>query len=65
MSIYAWTYEKDKYNFINTDEWEYTEPKAIQLWSHCKNGDSEEHKQEYKRALETINRIFELNLTKL
>lgn len=34
MSAYAWKYERDKYNFVNTDEWEYTRPKAVQYFSH-------------------------------
>lgn len=33
MSIYAWKYEREKYNFINTDEWEYVRPKAVQYHS--------------------------------
>lgn len=65
MSVYAWTYEKDSYTFINTDEWEYTPPKATQLWSKCNEGNTEDHKKEYKRAIETINRVFDLNLTGL
>lgn len=33
MSAYAWFHERDKYNFVNTDEWTYTDPKAKQYHS--------------------------------
>lgn len=65
IGAFCYKYEREKYNFVNTDEWEYTEPKAIQLWSLAnKNGDGT-HKQEYQRSLDTINKIFGLNLTEI
>lgn len=65
MSVFAWTYERDKYNFVNTDGWQYTPPKAEQLWSWCVTGNSDEHERETKRALEVINKALDLNLTEL
>lgn len=65
ISAYAWKYEIDKYNFVNTDNWEYTEPKGVQLWSLAdKDGDAT-HKQEYQRSLDTINRVFGLTLNEI
>jgi len=59
MSAYAYKYEKDKYNFINTDDWTYTEPKSVQVWSHSskKEGVSETHLREWIRICETILKI--------
>lgn len=34
MSAYAWKFHPEKYSFINTDNWEYTRPKAVQYFSH-------------------------------
>jgi hypothetical protein len=65
MGAWAYKYEREKYNFINTNDWVYTPPKGIQLWSWADTGDSETHKQEYQRSIETINKVLELNLTQL
>lgn len=66
MGAYAFKYEFDKYNFVNTDNWAYTEPKGIQLWSWFdKNSNEELHIYEYKRALDTINKALNFNLTDL
>jgi hypothetical protein len=64
MSAYAYKYEKDKYNFINTDEWIYTDPKSVQVWSHAskKEGVSEVHLREYIRTLETIIKSLGVNI---
>jgi hypothetical protein len=64
MSAYAYKYEREKYNFINTDDWKYTEPKSVQVWSHCskKEGVSEVHLREYIRTLETIIKSLGINL---
>lgn len=59
IGAYAFYNERHKYNFVNTDNWQYVEPKAIQLWSHAdKNSQEENHKYEYKRAFETITSII-------
>ncbi|MES2592404.1 MAG: hypothetical protein V4608_10995 [Bacteroidota bacterium] len=66
--IGAWAFnnEPDKYMFTNTDTWEYKEPIGIQLWSWAdKNNRSEAHKREYKKQLDTINKVFELNITSI
>jgi hypothetical protein len=56
IGAYAYKYERHRYNFINTDNWQYTEPKAIQFWSYSSKGidASENHLKEYIRALKTI-----------
>jgi hypothetical protein len=56
IGAYAYKFERDNYDFINTDEWSYTEPKAVQIWSHCskEDGVSETHLREYIRTIETI-----------
>ena len=66
-AVGAWAFknEREKYSFVDTDNWEYTPPKAEQLWSHFdKNGEGI-HKEEYKRALDTINNTLNLNITEL
>jgi hypothetical protein len=45
IGVYAWTYEKDKYNFTDTDTWTYTPPKAIQYHSYT---EFEKMKTEFK-----------------
>lgn len=64
MFAYAFKKEKEKYNFINTDEWQYVPPKAIQVWSHGnkEKGASEMHLREYIRTLESILICFEIPL---
>ena len=34
IGAYAFKYEKEKYNFVNTDNWQYTQPKAKQYHSY-------------------------------
>lgn len=59
MSAFAYKFEREKYNFVDTDHWTYTRPKAIQLWSHAsKSSDSATHKEEWKRTTDTIVSIF-------
>ncbi len=60
MGAFAWKYEKGKYNFVNTDNWEYERPKAIQVWSHANKDEnaSNLHLREYIRTLETIIKAF-------
>jgi hypothetical protein len=64
MSAYAYKYERDNYNFVNTDDWKYTEPKSIQVWSHAskKEGVSETHLREYIRTLESIIKSLGVNI---
>jgi len=63
MGAWAFKHEREKYNFINTDDWSYVPPKAIQLWSHHDKTGSEVHQKEYQRALDAINKVFELNIS--
>lgn len=65
LGAYAFKFEKEKYSFVNTDDWQYEEPMGIQLWSYFKTGNEETHKHEYERALKVINKTFDLNLTSL
>lgn len=65
LGSWAHRYHSDKYRFENTDNWQYVEPINIQLWSHCRNNSSELEKAEYKKAIETINKVLELNIIEL
>ena len=65
MGAFAYKYEREKYNFVDTDNWTYTEPKAVQLWSHGNATGSETHQAEYKRTIETINKALGLNITEI
>jgi len=60
--IGAWAnkFEKERYTWINTDDWTYVEPKATQVWSHASKepGVSETHLREYIRTLETVIKSF-------
>jgi len=60
MGAYAWKFEREKYNFVNTDNWQYVEPKAIQVWSHASKepGADDLHLREYIRILETLIKAF-------
>lgn len=65
IGAYAWYHERDKYNFVNTDTWDYVPPKATQLWSLAEPNGNTTHQQEYQRSLETINKIFDLNINEI
>lgn len=45
IGAYAWKYEREKYNFVNTDMWEYVRPKAVQYHSYT---EFDKMKQEFK-----------------
>lgn len=62
MGIFAWVYERDKYNFINTDNWAYVPPIAEQVWSHAtdEEGTDELHLREYIRTLKTLLKAFNI-----
>lgn len=66
LGAYAFKFENDKYNFVNTDNWEYTPPKGIQLWGWAeKHNPNETHVYEYARTLDTINKVFNLQLNEI
>lgn len=66
LGAYAFKFENDKYNFVNTDNWEYTPPKGQQLWSWFdKDSKDGVHVYEFNRALEVINSCFGLDLKEL
>lgn len=56
IGAYAFKNERDRYKFINTDDWVYVPPVVEQVWSHSSKaeGVSETHLREYIRVLETI-----------
>jgi len=60
IGAYAYKFERDKYNFVNTDGWEYVQPHSIQVWSHASKmpGSDELHLREYIRILETLLKSF-------
>lgn len=60
MTAYAYKYEQHKYKFINTDDWVYVPPNAIQIWSYStkEEGADELHLREYIRLLESIMICF-------
>ena len=62
IGAYAFNYERENYNFINTDNWTYTEPKGIQLWSLATK---DNENGEYQRIIDTLNNVFEIHLTEL
>ena len=64
MTYFAFIYENSKYNFIDTDNWEFTPAKAEQVWSNASKepGADDLHLREYIRILETIIKSFNLPL---
>lgn len=66
LGAWAFKNEREKYNFINTDNWQYEPPKAEQLWGWAeKNNPNEPHPFEYARSLKIINETLGLNLTEI
>lgn len=65
MGAWAFRHESEKYNFINTDEWSYSEPISVQLWSHGKKNGNVLETTEYNKSIETINRVLELNINQI
>ncbi len=54
FGAWAYKYEREKYNFVDTDTWAYVPPKSEQVWSLAdKNGDLL-HVKEWVRLLEAI-----------
>lgn len=64
MSNYAYKYERDNYNFVNTDDWTYVPPKGIQVWSWADKDSDLLHCQEYVRLLESIMVCFNVPVPK-
>lgn len=64
MGAYAFKYEKEDYNFVNTEGWQYVEPHSIQVWSHGNKlpGADDLHLREYIRILETLLKSFGIKL---
>lgn len=64
LGAWAFKNQKELYNFVNTDDWNYVPPLATQVWSHASKakGQSETHHLEYIRTLETIIKAFQLPL---
>jgi hypothetical protein len=66
-AIGAWAHKNhaDKYDFDNTDNWQYVDPIIKQLWSHCLPQRDSLQKEEYQKALTEINNVLGLNLDKI
>jgi len=64
LGAYAYKYERDKYNFVNTDQWEFVPAKAEQVWSHSSKakGVSEIHLREWIRICETLLKTFGIEM---
>lgn len=65
IGAFAFQYEKEKYNFINTDSIgidptiQNVQPLAIQLWSYAdKNNRDKFHQTEYARTRKVIKEVF-------
>lgn len=65
IGAYAYKFEREKYNFINTDDWEYTRPKAEQLWSNCDKDSGGVHTQEYKRMVDVIKKVLGIDYERI
>lgn len=66
MGAYACKFENDKYNFVNTDDWQFVPAKCEQLWSWSeKDNEDPTHKYEYQRTIDTINKVLGLNITEI
>ncbi len=65
LGAWAFVHQKDKYSFVNTDNWKPVDPLGVQLWSHCTKNQTPLEKLEYKKAIDTINKVLELNITEL
>lgn len=64
LGAYAFKFEPHNYTWINTDNWTYVEPKAIQIWSHGSKeaGVSETHLREYIRILESLMKAYGIHV---
>lgn len=59
IGAYAYFYERDNYNFVNTDNWTYVKPLGVQLWSWADfKSDEPLHKEECERARNIIKELF-------
>lgn len=64
FGAFEYKYHRERYLFINTDNWRYVPPKSIQVWSHSskEKGADELHLREYIRVLESICKAFGINI---
>lgn len=58
IGAYAMKFEPHKYRFTNTDNWEYSEPLALQCWSYGKPDGNEIERREYERTRSVIKQVF-------
>jgi len=67
LGAYANKFEKEKYTWTDTANWQYVPPRFAQVWSHSskKPGASETHHIEYIRLLETIMEAFNCPVPKM
>lgn len=66
LGVFAYKFEREKYRFINTDDWQYVEPHSKQVWSHAskEKGTDDLHLREYIRILETLMICFDVPVPK-
>ena len=63
MGAFAFKYERENYTFVNTDNWEYTEPFHIQLWSWAEKGNGNPpHPEEWAKIVRVIKEVFNEDL---
>lgn len=65
LGAYAWFYEHEKYNWINTTTEAFPPETGAQYWSHGNPNGDEMHRREYQRSLDTINKALNLNISEL
>lgn len=65
IGAYAFYYEHDKYNWINTLTESFGQPLVTQLWSHGNPKGNQIERLEYDRTIKTINELLDLNITEL
>lgn len=60
IGSWAYKYEREKYRWQNTDDWEFVPPHGNQVWSKGSKdkGSDELHLREYIRTLETLLKSF-------
>lgn len=64
LGVFAYKFEREKYRFVNTDEWTYVPPHSSQVWSHSSEmkGVSEIHLREHIRLLKTLLKCFGIDV---
>lgn len=64
ISNYAYKFERNQYEFVNTDDWQYVPAKSLQVWSHSDKEGDLLHCQEFVRLLESVMACFDVPIPK-